>query len=247
MASESKKEKERFFEELDKLECSSDEEATSDVAAILRPYRALRKEAATPITRPSSSSSSKIDPSETDTVIPELNRALLAPSRTSSTLNPKETLGAKRISVPTSGRLPLQLKHSSTLGRNKPVAQQKSLLSKSKMPPKRRREKSLVIVPESRRIFKDLVFCKLKSSEDQLAKLIRPVFIPNDDIAPNRRLRMNKAREYGAVRTESWNRKITHVIVDNGLNFEAVMTVVPLEYFPVSKDICSLSIMLMKL
>lgn len=50
-------------------------------------------------------------------------------------------------------------------------------------------------------------------------------------------MRINKAREYGAIRAESWNRQITHVIVDIGLDFEAVLKTIQLESFPVSLDI----------
>jgi hypothetical protein len=49
-------------------------------------------------------------------------------------------------------------------------------------------------------------------------------------------MRINKAREYGALRAESWNRQVTHVIVDIGLDFEAVMKAIRLESFPVSLD-----------
>ncbi len=65
---------------------------------------------------------------------------------------------------------------------------------------KRKRSPPRKVIPEANQIFKGLSF----------------YYIPNDDIAPARRLRINKAREYGA----QWARELsdaTHVIVDRKL------------------------------
>ncbi|KAI8965929.1 hypothetical protein F5Y11DRAFT_310822 [Daldinia sp. FL1419] len=67
---------------------------------------------------------------------------------------------------------------------------------------KRKKETPLKLAPESRRIFKDLLF----------------FYIPNDDINPARRLQIRKAREHGAT----WCRKLdeaTHIIVDKKLTY----------------------------
>ena len=59
------------------------------------------------------------------------------------------------------------------------------------------------------------------------------VFIPNNDINQARRMRINKCKEYGAVRADTWSRRVTHVIVDKKLDFKAVMTAIPSEDFSV--------------
>lgn len=65
------------------------------------------------------------------------------------------------------------------------------------------------IVPEERRVFKDLSF----------------FYIPNDDIAPARRRRIGIAQKFGA----RWVRKpelATHVIVDNGFTYKDIESIV---------------------
>jgi hypothetical protein len=224
MASESQKEKERFFAEQDSLHCS-DKEETSTAAARLRSLRSSRKEAARSSTKPSTSSSIASKSDHTDTV-PKLKRTLSAPSRAFS----MSKTGAA------SGQLPLQLNRLSSFDRKTFGAKEAFIASKPKMAGKRRREKSPVLVPESRRVFQGLVFCQSKHPESLRLANYFLVFIPNNDVAQPRRMRINKAREYGALRAESWNRQITHVIVDIGLDFEAVMKTIRLESFPVSLD-----------
>ncbi|KAL9609107.1 MAG: hypothetical protein Q9167_006103 [Letrouitia subvulpina] len=48
-------------------------------------------------------------------------------------------------------------------------------------------------------------------------------FIPNNDIAPPRKLRIKKATERGAKWAKEWQNDITHVILDNGLNYQDVL------------------------
>lgn len=72
-------------------------------------------------------------------------------------------------------------------------------------PKRRKRGSDPVERPEGEQIFKDLFF----------------YYIPDDDIAPARRIRINKAREYGAA----WTRIIsaaTHIIVDKALQWKDV-------------------------
>ncbi|KAM0276147.1 hypothetical protein ACHAQH_007035 [Verticillium albo-atrum] len=75
---------------------------------------------------------------------------------------------------------------------------------------KRKREAPVKVVPEEQQIFKNQHL----------------YFIPNDDIAPARRIRIRKAQEYGA----SWVRSMqlaSHVIVDRSLswkNIEPILT-----------------------
>ncbi|KAI8953748.1 hypothetical protein F4801DRAFT_82575 [Xylaria longipes] len=70
---------------------------------------------------------------------------------------------------------------------------------------KRKRDQPLQMVPESKQIFKGLVF----------------FYIPNDDVNPARKIRITKAREHGAI----WTRDpsgATHVIVDTGLEYQHI-------------------------
>ncbi|KAK3382854.1 hypothetical protein B0T24DRAFT_602777 [Lasiosphaeria ovina] len=73
---------------------------------------------------------------------------------------------------------------------------------------KRKRKQSTIAVPESDRIFRDLSF----------------FYIPNNDIAPARKLRIGRAQEYGA----KWVRELslaTHVVVDKRLEHKDIQPV----------------------
>lgn len=62
---------------------------------------------------------------------------------------------------------------------------------------------------------------KLRPEREQVLKGLSFYYIPNDDIAPARRLRINKAREYGAT----WTRSVvgaTHVVVDKAIEYKDV-------------------------
>ncbi|KAJ2998445.1 hypothetical protein NUW58_g323 [Xylaria curta] len=73
---------------------------------------------------------------------------------------------------------------------------------------KRKRTKPLQMAPESEQIFKGLCF----------------FYIPNDDINPARRIRITKAQEHGV----RWTRTVvdaTHVIVDTGLSYDDIKSI----------------------
>jgi len=59
------------------------------------------------------------------------------------------------------------------------------------------------------------------------------VFIPNNDVAPSRRLRIRKAMERGALWVREWRDGITHVIVDDGLKYNQVMSFLKIPSLPV--------------
>lgn len=59
------------------------------------------------------------------------------------------------------------------------------------------------------------------------------VFFPNSDVSPLRRLRIQRAQEYGASWARAWGENITHVIVDNGLKFDEILKHLNLETIPV--------------
>ncbi|KAL4893959.1 hypothetical protein BDV59DRAFT_192742 [Aspergillus ambiguus] len=89
---------------------------------------------------------------------------------------------------------------------------------------KRKRAYSVRTIPEHLQIFKGLVFCKIS--------FLRCVFFPNNDVSPLRRLRIQRAQEYGALWQKSWGDNVTHVIVDKGLTFQDVLKHLNLETFP---------------
>lgn len=67
-----------------------------------------------------------------------------------------------------------------------------------------------------------------------------PDFIPNNAVAPARRMRIHKAREYGAERAEAWSDIVTHIIVDKDLNHGDVLKHLKLEDIPVRLHILCL-------
>lgn len=48
-------------------------------------------------------------------------------------------------------------------------------------------------------------------------------FLPDNDIAQGRRLRIQKAQEYGAVWVKKWCDNITHIIVDHGITYANII------------------------
>ncbi|KAK2596177.1 hypothetical protein QQS21_006382 [Conoideocrella luteorostrata] len=63
---------------------------------------------------------------------------------------------------------------------------------------------------------------KLRPEDEQIFKGLSFYYIPNNDIAPARRLRINKSREYGAVWAREDALAATHVVVDKEIDFSAV-------------------------
>jgi DNA polymerase IV len=63
-----------------------------------------------------------------------------------------------------------------------------------------------------------------------------PVFFPNSDVSPLRRLRIQRAQEYGALWARIWGDNVTHIIVDKGLTFQDVLRHLCLKTFPVSLE-----------
>lgn len=61
------------------------------------------------------------------------------------------------------------------------------------------------------------------------------VFFLNNDISPLRRMRIQRAQEYGATWAKEWGDDVTHVIVDNNLVFQDLISYLKIESLPVSK------------
>ncbi|KAE8372152.1 hypothetical protein BDV26DRAFT_274724 [Aspergillus bertholletiae] len=91
-------------------------------------------------------------------------------------------------------------------------------LKKTQADDKKKRTCNTKMVPEQHQIFKGLVF----------------FFFPNSDVSPLRRLRIQRAQEYGALWARTWGDNVTHVIVDKGLTFQEVLRHLCLETFPPS-------------
>ncbi|KAJ6023095.1 uncharacterized protein N7446_013449 [Penicillium canescens] len=85
-------------------------------------------------------------------------------------------------------------------------------------PQKKRRTNSAKVIPECQKIFKDLVF----------------FFFPNNDVSPFRRLRIQRAQEYGAQWSRAWEKTVTHAVVDNDLLLNDLLGYIKLESLPAS-------------
>lgn len=85
---------------------------------------------------------------------------------------------------------------------------------------KKRRTQSVQIIPESDQIFRGLKF----------------FFVPNNDISPARRLRIQRSQEYGALWAQEWSADVTHVIVDKGLDYNEILKVLT----PDQLSVCTL-------
>ncbi|KAJ5279819.1 hypothetical protein N7478_005191 [Penicillium angulare] len=81
---------------------------------------------------------------------------------------------------------------------------------------KKRKPNNTKIVPENQQIFKDFVL----------------FFFPNNDISPPRRLRIQRAQEYGAKWERQWSNSITHVILDKGLGYQDLLKHLKLDLVP---------------
>lgn len=81
---------------------------------------------------------------------------------------------------------------------------------------KRKRGDNAKQVSEERRIFSDLHF----------------FFIPNDEVAAARRLRIRKALQYGAVRATTFDSAVTHIIVDKEVTYKDVLKYLKLAEIP---------------
>ncbi|KAJ5246830.1 hypothetical protein N7468_001813 [Penicillium chermesinum] len=81
---------------------------------------------------------------------------------------------------------------------------------------KKRKVSNAKVVPEGKQIFKNLVF----------------FFFPNNDVSSLRRLRIQRAQEYGARWAREWSSTITHVIVDKDLSYQDLVVHLKLESVP---------------
>lgn len=57
-------------------------------------------------------------------------------------------------------------------------------------------------------------------------------YFPNSDVHPVRKLRIRKAIEHGAVWEKQWSPKVTHVIVDQGMEFQQLLNYINAQKLP---------------
>ncbi|KAI9840016.1 MAG: hypothetical protein M1819_000208 [Sarea resinae] len=57
-------------------------------------------------------------------------------------------------------------------------------------------------------------------------------FIPNDDVAPARRLKISKAIEYGATWLKQWGQDVSHVIVDRNITYRDILSFLKISHLP---------------
>ncbi|KAL9604499.1 MAG: hypothetical protein Q9219_000464 [cf. Caloplaca sp. 3 TL-2023] len=100
---------------------------------------------------------------------------------------------------------------------------------------KRKRSKSIELLAENRQIFRDLRFCKpaldavSRGATDPL-----PVFLPDDDVAPARKLRIRRCRERGATWVKQWEDGITHIIAEKRLTYSDIIKYLKIPSIPSS-------------
>lgn len=122
------------------------------------------------------------------------------------------------------------------LDRPQPIGTMPTIKIDGGPPKKKRRTNSVKIIPDDQKIFKGLVFCECSALCSHLA-FTNPVlsdFFPNNDISPFRRLRIQRAQEYGARWSREWVDDVTHVIIDKGLQFNDLQGHLKIDYLPVS-------------
>jgi DNA polymerase IV len=59
------------------------------------------------------------------------------------------------------------------------------------------------------------------------------VFLPDDNVAPARRMRIEKAIERGACWIQVWGDSITHLVVDRGISYQSALKYFGLNELPV--------------
>ncbi|KAL8863042.1 MAG: hypothetical protein Q9178_000415, partial [Gyalolechia marmorata] len=91
------------------------------------------------------------------------------------------------------------------------AADRQNLRARVRMAPtakgKRKRGRSLELLPEAQQIFRGLKF----------------YFLPNDDVAPARKLRIAKVLERGATWIKQWDNDMTHIIIDRDLTYNDLL------------------------
>ncbi|KAH8425888.1 DNA-directed DNA polymerase IV [Aspergillus melleus] len=209
--------KRAFFQRLDQLDCLSDEledQEAEDFARVLARSRPGNETELVSFVA-SHTLTSAVNSKSTAPAPTSLTRTRsllgLQPSAQESVVSPRHG----RSDSASSGDREAPAAKTSDVDR---PTMEKTKASMSSSIGKRKRKYSPIVVPEQQQIFKGLSF----------------FFFPNNDVSPFRRVRIQRAEEYGARWARSWGdeENITHVIVDKGLTFQDVLKHLKLETFP---------------
>ncbi|KAJ5794131.1 DNA polymerase family X [Penicillium paradoxum] len=99
---------------------------------------------------------------------------------------------------------------------NTPPMNETMSATKNGTPRKKRKTNSGRIIPDDQQIFDGLIF----------------FFFPNNDVSPFRRLRIQRAQEYGARWSRTWASDVTHVISDRGLQSSDLLDYLKIDALP---------------
>ena len=105
-----------------------------------------------------------------------------------------------------------------TMQRRRPAMKQQPPPPVSSKPSNGKKGKQSKTIPEAYRIFTGSVF----------------YFIPNDDVAAPRKMRIQRALEYGATWERVWSANVTHVVVDSNIKMPDVLKNLHVAKLPVS-------------
>jgi DNA polymerase IV len=112
----------------------------------------------------------------------------------------------------------VELPQRPTMQRRRPTTKQPPPPPVSSKPSNGKKGKQSKTIPEAHRIFTGSVF----------------YFIPNDDVAPPRKMRIQRALQYGATWERVWSANVTHVIVDSNIKMPDVLKNLRVAKLPVS-------------
>lgn len=204
-------EKEAFFEEL--FDLDKPDYSSGDVNEFLKELRASRPSGQFP-----GSSHNKRRPSYISRQIRHFGRTVSAPIDGTSLLGATSTETLPKVKDSHISKAALSVSIDSTDGQaGQSLAPDVKMSVASNR--KRKRGKSLDVLPDAQQIFKGLRF----------------YFIPNDDVAPARKLRIRKALERGATWIKDWDDGadgITHVIVDKHLTNSDILKFLKIPSIP---------------
>ncbi|OJJ49684.1 hypothetical protein ASPZODRAFT_128188 [Penicilliopsis zonata CBS 506.65] len=201
---EAEAEKALFFKELDKLDYMTDGSQDQEDEEFSRMIIASRIGECSAVSRPTSTG--HLPP---PTILP---RAKTEPQ----TVISRPQSSGREGPIVIQDSFSSEIENSTVIQRSHPT---RSLGNMVQVPASKRRKTaaSFKTVPENLQIFKDLTF----------------FFFPNNDISPLRRLRIQKAQEYGARWARAYDGTVTHIIVDMNLTWEDLVTYLKIKSFPV--------------
>ncbi|MCJ1365520.1 hypothetical protein MMC16_004643 [Acarospora aff. strigata] len=217
------REKQTFFDQLYQLDQEDDNlEEINPAALILRKSRTLIAETVVAVTPHPKGVEGRINARSSSHII----RTVSAPLPTVQTPFCKEV---ERIQdspaalTPTAVNERVQIDRTvRSKGARGTIERRPAIVTEtSDMSGKRKRGKSVQVLPQAQQIFRGLQF----------------FFVPNNDVAPARRMRINKALEYGASWIQTWREGITHVIVDKNIKYKDVLSFLKITSLPANVTI----------